>query len=109
MSRIAVMGSGAWGTAIAISLARRGGHEIALWSFEKDVAAAMREERENKAFLPGFPLPESIAVFEDPGEALASCGDCRQRDAVAVCALLVSSLRAAPACGTASGERHQGD
>ncbi|MGA7349642.1 MAG: glycerol-3-phosphate dehydrogenase, partial [Acidobacteriaceae bacterium] len=33
MSRIAMMGSGAWGTALAISLARRGGHEIALWSY----------------------------------------------------------------------------
>lgn len=72
MSRIAVMGSGAWGTAIAISLARRGGHEIALWSFEKDVAATMREQRENAAFLPGFRLPESIAVVEDPAAALST-------------------------------------
>ncbi len=72
MSRIAVMGSGAWGTAIAISLARRGGHAIALWSFEKDVAAGMREQRENTAFLPGFRLPESISIFEDPAAALAS-------------------------------------
>ncbi|MGA8529269.1 MAG: NAD(P)H-dependent glycerol-3-phosphate dehydrogenase, partial [Acidobacteriaceae bacterium] len=72
MSRIAVMGSGAWGTAIAISLARRGGHEIALWSFEKDVAAVMREQRENKAFLPGFQLPEPVSVLEDPGAALAT-------------------------------------
>lgn len=71
MSRIAVMGSGAWGTAIAISLARRGGHQIALWSFEKDVAAAMREKRENTAFLPGFRLPEPVFVCEDPAEALA--------------------------------------
>jgi len=71
MSRVAVMGSGAWGTAIAISLARRGGHQVSLWSFEKDVAAEMRDERENKAFLPGFRLPEPIAVFEDPAGALA--------------------------------------
>lgn len=70
MSRIAVMGSGAWGTAIAISLARRGGHEIALWSYALDVADTMREKRENVAFLPGFALPESIAVTTDPGEAL---------------------------------------
>jgi glycerol-3-phosphate dehydrogenase (NAD(P)+) len=70
MSRIAVMGSGAWGTAIAISLARRGGHRIALWSFEKDVAATMRERRENTAFLPGFLLPEAISIFEDPAGAL---------------------------------------
>ena len=70
MSRIAVMGSGAWGTAIAISLARRGGHEIHLWSFEKDVAEVMRTQRENTAFLPGFRLDASIAVTPDPAEAL---------------------------------------
>ena len=70
MSRIAMMGSGAWGTALAISLARRGGHEIALWSYAKDVAATMRERRENTAFLPGFQIPESVAVFEDAAEAL---------------------------------------
>ena len=70
MSRIAVMGSGAWGTALAISLARRGGHRIALWSYAKDVAAAMRERRENTQFLPGFEIPRSVAVFEDAGETL---------------------------------------
>src|SRR6185312_5927701 len=70
MSRIAVMGSGAWGTAIAISLSRRGGHEIHLWSFEKDVAEVMRNQRENTVFLPGFRLDDSIAVTPDPAEAL---------------------------------------
>ncbi|HEX4066084.1 MAG TPA: NAD(P)H-dependent glycerol-3-phosphate dehydrogenase [Acidobacteriaceae bacterium] len=71
MSRIAVMGSGAWGTALAISLARRGGHSIALWSYAKDVAATMREQRENTAFLPGFQIPESVEIFEGAGETLA--------------------------------------
>lgn len=70
MSRIAVMGSGAWGTSLAISLARRGGHQIALWSFEKDVAETMRAQHENTAFLRGFPLPESIAVTHEAAEAL---------------------------------------
>jgi glycerol-3-phosphate dehydrogenase (NAD(P)+) len=70
MSRIAIMGSGAWGTAIAISLARRGGHEITLWSYDRDVAATMRDRRENTAFLPGFRLAESIRVTEHADEAL---------------------------------------
>ncbi|HTV82715.1 MAG TPA: NAD(P)H-dependent glycerol-3-phosphate dehydrogenase [Acidobacteriaceae bacterium] len=70
MSRIAIMGSGAWGTALAISLARHGGHQIALWSFEKPVAEAMRAERENTAFLPGFRLPEPIAPTHEAAEAL---------------------------------------
>lgn len=71
MSRIAIMGSGAWGTAIAISLARRGGHQLILWSFEEPVAEAMRATRENTTFLPGFQLPDSIAVTTDAAEALA--------------------------------------
>ena len=70
MSRIAVMGSGAWGTAIAISLARRRGHQLSIWSWAKDVAATMRTQRENTAFLPGFKIPDSIAVFEDASAAL---------------------------------------
>lgn len=70
MSRIAVMGSGAWGTALAISLARRGGHQVALWSYAKDVAATMRERRQNTAFLPRFQLQESIAITSDAAEAL---------------------------------------
>jgi glycerol-3-phosphate dehydrogenase (NAD(P)+) len=70
MSRIAVMGSGAWGTAIAISLARRGGHQIVLWSYAPAVAAALRQQRENVAFLPGFPLPDAVRVTEHAAEAL---------------------------------------
>ena len=71
MSRIAIMGSGAWGTALAISLARRGGHQIALWSYAPAVAATMKNDRENTQFLPGFSLHDSIAVTTDPAEALA--------------------------------------
>jgi glycerol-3-phosphate dehydrogenase (NAD(P)+) len=70
MSRIAIMGSGAWGTAIAISLARRGGHSIALWCFDTAVASAMRDRRENTTFLPGFRLPEPIHVTQQAEEAL---------------------------------------
>jgi glycerol-3-phosphate dehydrogenase (NAD(P)+) len=71
MSRIAIMGSGAWGTAIAISLARRGAHAITLWSYAPDVAATMRDQRENTAFLPGFRLPDEIHITEHAAEALA--------------------------------------
>jgi glycerol-3-phosphate dehydrogenase (NAD(P)+) len=70
VSRIAIMGSGAWGTSLAISLARRGGHEIALWSYAKHVASTMRELRENTAFLPGFLIPKSVVIFEDAAETL---------------------------------------
>lgn len=72
MSRIAVMGSGAWGTAIAISLARRGDHQVDLWSHTKAVADVMRLKRENAAFLPGLPLPPSIAIVDRVSDALES-------------------------------------
>lgn len=72
MSRIAVMGSGAWGTAIAISLARRGGHNIVLWSHAAEVAATMSERRENTSFLPGIELPASISITASIPVALES-------------------------------------
>jgi glycerol-3-phosphate dehydrogenase (NAD(P)+) len=65
MSRIAVLGSGAWGTAIALSLEHRGGHEITLWAHSIQEARQISDARENVLFLPGFPLPASLAVTAD--------------------------------------------
>ncbi len=62
MSRIVVLGAGAWGTAIALSLSRRGGHNITLWSHSAEEARQISNARENTLFLPGFPLPADIAV-----------------------------------------------
>jgi glycerol-3-phosphate dehydrogenase (NAD(P)+) len=70
MSRIAVMGSGAWGTAIAIHLARIPEHQVTLWSHSPQVAARALEFGENRDFLPGYPLPASLAVTEDMARAL---------------------------------------
>ena len=70
MSRIAVMGGGAWGTAIVLSLDRKGGHTLNLWTHSADVAAEIRASGENKAFLPGFPLPRHITVTNHADEAL---------------------------------------
>lgn len=65
MSRVVVLGAGAWGTAIALSLFRRGGHEVTLWSHSEDEAQQIASARENVLFLPGFPLPEGLAVTAD--------------------------------------------
>ena len=62
MSRIVILGSGAWGTAIALALHRRGGHTLTLWAHSADEARQINEAGENKLFLPGFPLPPEIAV-----------------------------------------------
>jgi glycerol-3-phosphate dehydrogenase (NAD(P)+) len=71
MSRIVVLGSGAWGTAIALSLHRRGGHEITLWSHSHEEAGQIAAAGENTLFLPGFPLPKEISVTGSV-EAVAS-------------------------------------
>jgi glycerol-3-phosphate dehydrogenase (NAD(P)+) len=73
MSRIAVLGSGAWGTALALSLCRRGGHEVVLWAHADELARQIDAARENTQFLPGFPLPAGLAVTADCA-AIAAAG-----------------------------------
>ena len=65
MSRIAILGAGAWGTALAISLARRGGHEICLWSHSPALAEQLTDVGENLPYLPGFTLPVDIHITSD--------------------------------------------
>jgi glycerol-3-phosphate dehydrogenase (NAD(P)+) len=62
MSRIIVLGSGAWGTALALSLHRRGGHQVTLWAHSPEFAQEIVDAGENKLFLPGFPIPSEIAI-----------------------------------------------
>jgi glycerol-3-phosphate dehydrogenase (NAD(P)+) len=69
--RIAVIGGGAWGTALALTL-RRAGREVALWVREEEVCRAIRETRENPVFLPGITLDPAIAATTDL--AAAACG-----------------------------------
>jgi glycerol-3-phosphate dehydrogenase (NAD(P)+) len=61
VSRIAIVGSGSWGTALALSLARRGDHSIALWSHSSAVGT----------YLPGFPIPPQVNPLTDLAAALA--------------------------------------
>jgi glycerol-3-phosphate dehydrogenase (NAD(P)+) len=70
VSRIAILGAGAWGTALAVSFSGR--HSIALWSRETELQAALRTDRENRALLPGIRLADSIAIEDSLSEAL--CG-----------------------------------
>ncbi|HUB53244.1 MAG TPA: NAD(P)H-dependent glycerol-3-phosphate dehydrogenase [Terracidiphilus sp.] len=65
MSRICVLGAGAWGTAIALALDRRGGHELSLWAHSLELAQEINNAQENRQFLPGFPLPGAIRVTAD--------------------------------------------
>src|SRR5277367_2946623 len=70
MSKIAVIGSGAWGTGLAIVLARKGTHQIRLWANEFEVVESIEKSRVNERFLPGFVLSESIIATRDLGTAL---------------------------------------
>jgi glycerol-3-phosphate dehydrogenase (NAD(P)+) len=65
MSRITVLGSGAWGTAIALSLYRRGGHQVTLWAHSPELAQQIAGARENSQFLSGIPLPADLAITGD--------------------------------------------
>jgi glycerol-3-phosphate dehydrogenase (NAD(P)+) len=70
MSKIAVIGAGAWGTAIAIVLGRRGGHDIRLWAHETEVCESINARHVNELFLAGCPVPESVIATNRLAEAL---------------------------------------
>lgn len=61
---ISVIGAGAFGTALAISMAR-GGAQVTLWARDAAQVAAMRDSRENTTRLPGMTFPETLRVTED--------------------------------------------
>lgn len=70
MSKIAIIGAGAWGTTLAILLSQ-GSHEISIWSYEKEVADTFQTTRENKKYLPGFPLNQKIHILNGLKESIA--------------------------------------
>lgn len=66
---LTVIAAGAWGTALAIAFA--GKHSVTLWTREEDVAQTMRDERENRRFLPGHRLPDALTIANDFHSAVA--------------------------------------
>ncbi len=68
--RVAVVGDGGWGTALARLLALKG-CEVVMWGAFPDYTAAMRQAGENFKFLPGIPLPDGLRLTNDGAEALA--------------------------------------
>jgi glycerol-3-phosphate dehydrogenase (NAD(P)+) len=71
MSRISILGAGAWGTALAVSLARRGGHTITLWAHSAERAEALTETGVNAQYLPGFVLPADVRVTSNVVDAVS--------------------------------------
>ena len=67
---MAVIGAGAWGTALAIALGRKGSHAVRLWANEPEVVESIARSRVNERFLPGFEVPLSVDATHDLSAAL---------------------------------------
>ena len=72
MSRIAIIGAGAWGTALSIVLGRKGRHHVWLWAYEKEVREAIVSTHANALFLPEQQIPDSVVPTGSLEEALTS-------------------------------------
>ncbi len=69
MVSVGVIGSGAWGTTLALLLARKG-ITTTLWEHQPERALQMQQQRENVLFLPGFPFPDTLRVTASIAEAV---------------------------------------
>jgi glycerol-3-phosphate dehydrogenase (NAD(P)+) len=69
LSRVAVIGAGSWGTALAVHLAA-GGHDVTLWARSDELVAEMRARRANPVYLPDVLFPASLTVTTDLREAV---------------------------------------
>lgn len=67
--RIAMLGAGSWGTALAILLAKSD-HDVVLWARRPEAADAMRRTRRNPTYLSSALLPDSISITSDIREAV---------------------------------------
>jgi glycerol-3-phosphate dehydrogenase (NAD(P)+) len=70
LSRIAIIGAGAWGTGLAIVLGRSGNHEVRLWAHEQEVRDSISARRINELFLPGQLIPTPVLPTGSLEEAL---------------------------------------
>ena len=93
MNRIAVIGGGAWGTALA-QVAAKAGRDVLLWAMEGDVVDAINGAHENPVFLPGIALDPVIRATGD----LDAIGDCDAWLVVTPAQHMRSVLERAPRC-----------
>lgn len=85
--KIAVLGAGAWGTALAAAAAPR--HAVRLWARDAAQAAAIAATSRNERYLPGVALPAELSLDHDLGATLAHAGD----DGLVVVATPMAGLR----------------
>lgn len=96
---IAVLGAGAWGTALAINFAQR--HPVRLWSWQADEAETLARERVNCRYLPNAPFPSELSCSSDLAATLRGAQ-------LVVVATPVAGLRSTLQAVVASGERITG-
>ena len=84
---ITILGAGAWGSALALSLAER--HSVFLWGRNAPLMAQLAASRENTPALPGFAVPASVIVSADFDAAVAHAGN----DGLIIVATAVAGLR----------------
>jgi glycerol-3-phosphate dehydrogenase (NAD(P)+) len=93
MNKLAVIGGGAWGSALA-QVAARAGREVLLWAMESDVVEAINGAHENPIFLPGIALDPAIRATGD----LEETGDCNAWLVVTPAQHMRAVLEQAPRC-----------
>jgi glycerol-3-phosphate dehydrogenase (NAD(P)+) len=71
-THFAILGAGAWGTALALVLAQKPEHRVTLWGARQETAAALLQQRENRRLLPGVPIADSIKVTASIDQATAA-------------------------------------
>jgi glycerol-3-phosphate dehydrogenase (NAD(P)+) len=69
-TKFAVLGDGAWGTAVALLLTGNPHHRVTLWSARPENGRLLREKRENVRLLPGVRIPEDVLLTTDIAEAV---------------------------------------
>ncbi|ABR88640.1 glycerol-3-phosphate dehydrogenase (NAD(P)+) [Janthinobacterium sp. Marseille] len=84
---ISILGAGAWGTALAMSLAER--HAVMLWGRDAAVMQAAQQARENAVYLPGFRFPDKLLLSSELGAAITHAGS----DGLLIVATSLAGLR----------------
>ena len=69
MKKIAVIGAGSWGTALALTLANKG-HQVKIWDVNKEHVQELKDNRENVRYLPGIKFPETLQPVDTVAEAI---------------------------------------
>ena len=64
MAKISILGSGGWGTAIAVMLAKEN-NDVTLWSYKEEEKNELVKNRENIPYLPGIKIPDSVRFTSD--------------------------------------------